>query len=349
MWAETYVMQAASGRRKAVSTDIKLLDEITTASAYWDKLDFNCARTANLCSLHIFKAGIRPQYDDPQNASGGHFKMKPFTVDAAHVTLRLLSMALIDGDFPNSDAVNGVTIAKKAKSSLIKVWVADSLDLPVIAALAAWFDDRVDHLCGRRLFSPHKYILKTFSRQQAQERLSSEQSGSLMDAGSDRALSFTFATPSSAPGSPLSGNPPASLPDPRTRLAIPVRALNVTYAVPSLEAVASANSDCALSGFSSPTTDPHSSRAPSLAGPLMPAPSVTYAASLDHLMYCSRSDPAWSEFTAAAVSARLETTIRKCGSWGPTVGSHDSTATLTGDFFTPAPSLRLPSDSDIYG
>ena len=122
MWAETYIMQASSGRRKAVSTDVKLLDEILTIPVcrtgiarafiflqeYWEKLEFNCARTANLCSLHVFKAGtrgarvhsvhlahlrilhhlsgkyaprisngslalIRPQYDDPHNASGGHF------------------------------------------------------------------------------------------------------------------------------------------------------------------------------------------------------------------------------------------------------------------------------------
>lgn len=59
---------------------------------------------------------------------------------------------------------NGITIAKKAKSSLIKVWMTDSLNQPVITAMSEWFDENVDHLCGRRLFSPHKYILKTFSR-----------------------------------------------------------------------------------------------------------------------------------------------------------------------------------------
>eukprot|EP00668_Euglena_longa_P014747 GGOE01018766.1.p1 GENE.GGOE01018766.1~~GGOE01018766.1.p1 ORF type:complete len:393 (-),score=42.18 GGOE01018766.1:343-1485(-) len=369
MWSETYVMQAASGRRKAVSTELKALDKVTTIQMYWEKLEFNCARTANLCSLHIFKRGVKPQYDDPQNSNGGHFKMKPFTVDAAHLTLKALSTAFINEEFPNHAAVNGLTIAKKAKSSLIKVWMTDSLNQPVIVAMNEWFDENVDHLCGRRLFSPHKYILKTFSRQQAREKQEAampkspsgcqstwndhtscwvqQLTGSVESASASTLLSPTKAT-ICRPDSPLSSPMPSS---PRGDRGVhccynpPLGQWHPASSNSFYSSLTLSDSDFDVSGCESPAADPMS---PVSEDALEQGANVThrYTQSLGHLMSCPRSDPTWAECTAAALSVRLETTVRKCHSWYRTTASgEDCHANLVEPVCVPSDLCK----SDMFG
>jgi len=354
-WGEAYVMQPGNGRRRAVSTTVQMLERVTCAETFWQQLAERTDQTANLCSLHVFREGIAPQYDDPKNANGGHFKTKPIDEEAAVNSLHWMAQALVDGTFPNPEAVHGITIAKKARSSLVKLWIADSLDQPVIDALNKWFDDHVGDLCGRRLFSPHKYILNTYSQQRRQGvpaggHLAGPPAPLWHPTGPPPMVSVwtpygpVVASPTWPPGfyaSPVPMSPYPVMCSPAWPEGMIPGSPYTPIAPVSPYTPGLLPQEQWPSGPAPPATTPDGSLSScgSSASSYLPY-------SLHNLMNCSRSDPDWRGVaTSGAMTSRLEATVRKCEALRLSRSGQFTPSSSRGSFSDAADSV----DGDVFG
>jgi hypothetical protein len=114
-------------------------------------------------SLHLFRDGIRPVYDDPSHSAGGHYKM---TVQSLEIAMRCwgrLACAFMVGLGAHCHCVTGVTYWRAHQTRGFKVWLSAD-DKPLVAAVrgaiqATLSGNEIHHL----KFSPHKYILRNQS------------------------------------------------------------------------------------------------------------------------------------------------------------------------------------------
>lgn len=76
-------------------------------------------------SFHLMKAGIRPIWEDPENANGGFWAMRVRREDTEH-TWKELVLASIGEQFgpvlANEDDICGVTVSLRQYDNIIQVW-----------------------------------------------------------------------------------------------------------------------------------------------------------------------------------------------------------------------------------
>jgi len=80
-------------------------------------------------SFHLMKAGIRPIWEDPENANGGFWAMRVRREDTEH-TWKELVLAAIGEQFgpvlSNEDDICGVTVSLRQYDNIIEVWNANA-------------------------------------------------------------------------------------------------------------------------------------------------------------------------------------------------------------------------------
>eukprot|EP00756_Hemistasia_phaeocysticola_P030658 Hpha_TRINITY_DN16303_c2_g1::TRINITY_DN16303_c2_g1_i1::g.61738::m.61738 len=109
-----------------VSHTMQELGTVYSIQEFWQY--FNNITLGGLqpgCSLHLFKGGIRPQWEDPANRSGGRFRVSK-AAGGPPIDGRLwldLCLALVGEQFEPSDAVCGGSFAAKHGETHLSVWV----------------------------------------------------------------------------------------------------------------------------------------------------------------------------------------------------------------------------------
>lgn len=89
--------------------------------------------------MSMFRKGIEPQWEDPQNAKGGEYKMRLYLNNIQEPTLDFLNKVweslvqdLITNRFPHSEEVVGVRIVDKSfankENFRIEVWTRYDVD-----------------------------------------------------------------------------------------------------------------------------------------------------------------------------------------------------------------------------
>jgi hypothetical protein len=110
-------------------------------------------------SLHIFREGVRPLYDDPHHVTGGHFKMQALTLDVAERCWHELTDAFVGGVFPHGEYVTGVTYMRAHQTRGLKVWLSVANNRPMLSALRMNLRTMLNDEVSNLKFSPHKYVL----------------------------------------------------------------------------------------------------------------------------------------------------------------------------------------------
>lgn len=116
------------------------------------------------CDYSLFKEGIKPMWEDPQNAKGGKWLL---TSDKKMRNQRLdnnwleIMMCLIGEAFgENGVIVNGAVVNIRGKNDKIAVWLADSYDTNSIMAVGQCIKNRLN-LEERELnFEVHEDTMK---------------------------------------------------------------------------------------------------------------------------------------------------------------------------------------------
>eukprot|EP00667_Euglena_gracilis_P005179 EG_transcript_5210 len=174
-WMDSW--ELSKGRASMVK--LACLETHDSAMGFWTCFQRYGPATLPACaSLHIFKKGIQPAYDDPLNRSGGHFKMAATSPEAAELMWFTVARVLVKEALPQFEDVNGCTLLSKQKASMgVKLWIRNSLDKDHVEALRGFLAEVLDRsLYTNVKFCPHKYILQTLLNQRkadmAQERQS---------------------------------------------------------------------------------------------------------------------------------------------------------------------------------
>ena len=167
-WRDNYEVVIVKNRRRKSSqrTELVQLNRVTSWGAYQASVIMHMAQTPQNGSLHIFRKGITPEYDDPLNRNGGLFKLTFQATSCAADAFTALCGSFVLGHLPNHVAVNGVTFAKKGTSCGLKVWVG-SRAKQVVAHVQEWFTKELDGFISSCLFCPIVSLLTSIQKKQA--------------------------------------------------------------------------------------------------------------------------------------------------------------------------------------
>ena len=101
-------------------------------------------KPANIDSLMLFREGVKPEWEDPANRSGGHFAFtfRPATVSPAQVDeyWNNIVLGLVGGSIEPKDMVTGVRLVDKMSSGRnscirIEVWFTNYADTEAVNTL----------------------------------------------------------------------------------------------------------------------------------------------------------------------------------------------------------------------
>eukprot|EP01012_Entosiphon_sulcatum_P032348 TRINITY_DN41154_c0_g1_i1.p1 TRINITY_DN41154_c0_g1~~TRINITY_DN41154_c0_g1_i1.p1 ORF type:complete len:224 (-),score=6.54 TRINITY_DN41154_c0_g1_i1:239-889(-) len=76
--------------------------------------------------VHIFRAGVAPQFNDPVNRTGGHLRFRASDMQSAACQWQLIAAGLVCASFPDPKGVIlGLTVVHKATYASLGLWLAD--------------------------------------------------------------------------------------------------------------------------------------------------------------------------------------------------------------------------------
>ena len=153
-------------RKTSRRTELLQLNRVATWEAYQTNLIIHTAQTPQNGSLHVFREGIAPEYDDPSNRTGGLFKLTLQASSCAVDAFAALSDSFVLGRLPHHSAVNGVTFAKKGTSCGLKVWVG-SRQKHVVAHVQEWFTNELNGVMASCLHCPIESLLTSIRKREA--------------------------------------------------------------------------------------------------------------------------------------------------------------------------------------
>eukprot|EP00667_Euglena_gracilis_P014059 EG_transcript_14547 len=143
--------------------NVQYLSRFDTVQAFWKNFkDHSPTSIPDKSYLHVFKEGIAPLWEDPQNVNGGHFKLTTNTAESSLRMWQTIVLNLIGGLFPMENCVNGASIVVHGVgNNLIKVWLS-SADKDTVARTKSFLVDILDpqdYVNDKVTFVPHKLVL----------------------------------------------------------------------------------------------------------------------------------------------------------------------------------------------
>eukprot|EP00667_Euglena_gracilis_P015298 EG_transcript_15906 len=153
-----------SGKWKG-SAQMQFLARFNSVMSFWSVFAQHPPDSlADQSHLHVFKYGVAPIWEDPNNASGGYFKVTATSAEASYVMWRLLVLNMIGEQYPHDLIVNGTTIViNKAGNNICKVWLS-SCDKRSIAMAKDFLTQRLEpslYVKDKLTFVPHKIVMES--------------------------------------------------------------------------------------------------------------------------------------------------------------------------------------------
>jgi len=103
---------------------IKLICSFNTIEDFWILYDHTLrpSEVSYPCDYHLFKKGIKPMWEDKENANGGSFSIRiPHSNKVSRYWEDLL-LAFIGGQFENDNEICGLVFSTRYQKDLISVW-----------------------------------------------------------------------------------------------------------------------------------------------------------------------------------------------------------------------------------
>jgi len=157
--------------------NVQYLNRFDTIQTFWQNFkEYSPENLADKSYLHIFKDGVAPLWEDPQNVNGGHFKLTAITPESSMVMWQSIVLNMIGEQFTTSSYINGASIVVHGVgNNLIKVWLTTS-DKEAVARTKAFLVsilNAADYLTDKVTFVPHKLVLPSSSQQKSPSPLRS--------------------------------------------------------------------------------------------------------------------------------------------------------------------------------
>jgi|Transcript_111814 hypothetical protein len=148
--------------------DLQQHGDFSDVRGFWTEFNRCMASTPpDKSYLHIMKEGIAPMWEDPNNSTGGHFKIIAVTQETSWYVWEAIVLRMIGALFPDNNLINGASIVVHSHgSNLIKLWLSTtnkSLVQMTKATLVSALDP-AHYQTDRITFVPHKLVIKGSSQ-----------------------------------------------------------------------------------------------------------------------------------------------------------------------------------------
>lgn len=148
--------------------DLQQHGEFSDVRGFWTEFNQCMASTPpDKSYLHIMKEGIAPMWEDPNNSSGGHFKLIAVTQETSWHIWEAIVLRVIGALFPDNNVINGASIVVHSHgSNLIKLWLSTT-NKSVVQMTKAMLLTALDpayYQADRITFVPHKLVIKGSSQ-----------------------------------------------------------------------------------------------------------------------------------------------------------------------------------------
>lgn len=150
---------------------MQYLSRFDTVQSFWTKFqEYPPVSLADKSYLHIFKDGVAPLWEDPQNVNGGHFKLTAVASEGSLAMWQSIVLHMIGEQFPNNTCINGASIVVHGiGNNLVKVWLTTT-DRDTVARTKAFLMSILnpeDYITGKVTFVPHKLVLPNVNQQKS--------------------------------------------------------------------------------------------------------------------------------------------------------------------------------------
>jgi translation initiation factor 4E len=175
-WLDSWASQGNSPIQTLVG-----LGEANTPKSFWNLYEKNPVNALQLnCSLHVFRQKVKPEWEDPQCITGGHFRIAPSgrTSDGAQLATAAqklwwnLLTTHIGEKFSHSDAIVGCGFTNKGIRQIASVWI-NTNDETIVAALERDLKELVTERFSIKYIS-HRQIIGDSTSQSPQIQLRHE-------------------------------------------------------------------------------------------------------------------------------------------------------------------------------
>lgn len=152
--------------------DTQQIGVASTLEEFWDCCDLLTPTDMPVnVSLQVFREGVPPVYDHPENRNGGHFKIRAATTEIVERMWLSVLHATVAGNIALGQYIQGCNVVKKGRSTTVQVWLGSSaskLVIDTIQCVLASSLPRDDYV--RMKFCPHKYLLRTLQTKEARRK-----------------------------------------------------------------------------------------------------------------------------------------------------------------------------------
>lgn len=143
--------------------NMQFLSQFDTIQSFWTNFKLTPpTELADKSYLHIFKNGVAPMWEDPQNVNGGHFKLTASTQESSLAMWQSIVLNMIGEQCPSAQFINGGSIVVHGVgNNLIKLWLSTT-DKEVVAQTKLFLSQILDpahYLTDKITFVPHKLVL----------------------------------------------------------------------------------------------------------------------------------------------------------------------------------------------
>ncbi len=134
-WLDRWTV--VDGENTHIITD---LGEASTAREFWSLLNHNPVDAlAEDSSIHVFRKNVKPEWEDPQNANGGHFRFMNVKSDVRNESKiwDALLLHTLSEDFQLASSICGVGFSHKRQNrKVVSLWL-NTTDVSVIRSIQA--------------------------------------------------------------------------------------------------------------------------------------------------------------------------------------------------------------------
>jgi len=159
--------------------NVQYLSRFDSIQSFWQNFrEYSPESLADKSYLHIFKDGMAPLWEDPQNVNGGHFKLTAIVPEGSLVMWQSIVLNMIGEQFPTNNFINGVSIVVHGVgNNLIKLWL-NTTDKDTVARTKAFLVNILnpeDYLTDKVTFVPHKLVLPSANQKTPQNKVTTVQ------------------------------------------------------------------------------------------------------------------------------------------------------------------------------
>jgi translation initiation factor 4E len=140
-------------------TNVKKVVSFSSVEDFWSLFN-NIMQPSNLtvgCNYHLFKDGIMPAWEDPQNENGGKWMVEfaPREKDVVNKSWLLMVLAMIGEAFEHGSDICGLVIGMRRTKVRLSLWTKTAADVKAQTSIGQNFKKIIQWRNAKLTYQAH--------------------------------------------------------------------------------------------------------------------------------------------------------------------------------------------------